>query len=91
MAELKINGSVEETKETILAGGAGATVVFTVTKDTPGNYTIEIGEQTDEFTVSAHASALNWSAIGGGIAAVVVVVGIVAASLWTRRKGASAV
>jgi hypothetical protein len=91
MAELKINGSVEETKETTLAGGAGATVVFAVTRDTPGNYTIEIGEQTGEFTVSAHASASNWTSIGGGIAAVVVVVGIVAASLLKRRKGTSAI
>jgi len=91
IAELKINGSVEQTKETTLAGGAGATVVFTVTKDAPGNYTVEIGEQTGEFTVSAHASGVNWSSIGGGIAAGVVVVGIVAASLIRRRKGASTI
>jgi hypothetical protein len=91
MAELKINGSVEETKETTLAGGAGATIVFTVTKDAPGNYTIEIGEQTGEFTVSTHVSGVNWSVIGGGIAGAVVVAGIVAASLLKRRKGASTI
>jgi hypothetical protein len=90
MAELKINGSVEETKETTLAGGAGATVIFTVTKDTPGNYTIEIGEQTAEFTVSESAAATSWPSIGGIIVSVMGV-GIVAASLWTRRKGASEV
>jgi hypothetical protein len=85
-ARLMINGSVEETKESILAGGASTTVSFTVTKYTAGTYGVEIGGQTGEFTVSAPAAMISWLLIGG-IIAPVVIVGIVSASLLTRRRG----
>jgi Domain of unknown function (DUF2341)/CARDB len=52
-AMLKINGSLEETKEITLAGGASATATFTVSKDTAGTYEVELGGQSGEFSVSS--------------------------------------
>lgn len=40
--ELKVDGVTEDTEDVILAGGAAETVSFTVKKDTPRTYTVEI-------------------------------------------------
>ena len=79
---LTVNGQVEQTKTVTLAPEAVETVTFTVTKETPGSYTISIGDLTEEFTVAA-PSWLNryWWVIVVGIAAVV----LLAYSLWRKR------
>jgi len=51
--ELKINGTVEATEEVTLDAGASETVTFTVTKDTPGEYSIEIADLEGLLTVTA--------------------------------------
>jgi hypothetical protein len=86
-AILKINGSSEKTKEITLAGGASATVTFTASKDTAGRYDVELGDQSGEFSVSSPPAGLSWSVIGGIIGGVVIV-GIAAAYLLMRRRGA---
>jgi len=79
---LTVNGQVEQTKTVTLAPEAMETVTFTVTKETPGSYTISIGDLTEEFTVVA-PSWLNryWWMIVVGIAAVV----LLAYLLWRKR------
>lgn len=44
IATLTIDGVETESKEITLAAGSTETVVFTVTKDTPGTYRVELGE-----------------------------------------------
>lgn len=44
IATLTIDGVEAETKEVILTAGGKETVVFTVTKDIPGTYYVELGE-----------------------------------------------
>lgn len=53
--ELKINGTVEATEEVTLDAGASETVTFTVTKDTLGEYSIEIADLKGLLTVTAAA------------------------------------
>jgi hypothetical protein len=81
---LTVNGQVEQTKTVTLAPEAMETVTFTVTKETPGSYTVSIGDLTEEFTVAA-SSWLNrywWMiVIVVGVAAVV----LLAYSLRRRR------
>jgi len=50
--ELKINGTVEDTREVELDAYASETVTFTVTKDTPGEYSIEIADLKGVLTVT---------------------------------------
>jgi hypothetical protein len=54
---LKIDGRIEQSKETTLAGGESTRVSFTVIKDEPGTYTIAVGGLTGEFIVLAPASS----------------------------------
>ena len=79
---LTVNGQVEQTKTVTLAPEAMETVTFTVTKKTPGSYTVSIGDLTEEFTVAA-PSWLNryWWIIVVGIVAVV----LLAYFLWRKR------
>jgi len=79
---LTVNGQVEQTKTVTLAPEAMEPVTFTVTKETPGSYTVSIGDLTEEFTVAA-SSWLNryWWVIVVGIAAVV----LLACLLWRKR------
>jgi len=81
---LTINGQVEQTKTVTLAPEAMETVTFTVTKETPGSYTVSIGDLTEEFTVAA-SSWLNryWWTIVAGIVGVVILV-----YLLRRRRSA---
>ena len=83
---LTVNEQVEQTKTVTLAPEAMETVTFTVTKETPGSYTVSIGGLTEEFTVAA-SSWLNryWWMI-------VIVVGVAAVVLlayFVRRKKAA--
>jgi hypothetical protein len=88
-AMLKINGSLKETKETTLAGGASATISFTDSEQIAGRYVVEIGGQSGEFTVASPPAGVSWSLIGGIIAAVLIV-GIAASYLLMRRRGSPA-
>lgn len=50
-AELKINGSPNQTEKVIMAAGADYMLVFNVPTDSPGNYTVALGELTGKFVV----------------------------------------
>lgn len=84
--KLIINGTVEETKEIIVAGGVSQAVSFTVSKDMAGAYDVEINGQIGEFTVSVASSKTNWPIIGG-IIAIVVLIGIISFLLLKIRRG----
>jgi Polysaccharide deacetylase len=85
-AMLKINGSLRETINTTLAGGASATISFTDSEQIAGTYGVAIGGQSGEFTVSSPPAGVSWSLIGGIIAAALIV-GIAASYLLMRRRG----
>ncbi len=85
-ATLKINNSTEAVKNVTLAGGGKATVSFNVAKDIAGTYKVNIGDQAGEFTVSSSPAGLSWSVIGGIITGVVII-GVAATYLFTRRRG----
>jgi len=79
---LTVNGQVEQTKTVTLAPEAMETVTFTVTKETPGSYTVSIGDLTEEFTVAAPSWLTRyWWMLVIGIAAVV----LLAYFLWRKR------
>jgi hypothetical protein len=50
-AELTINGQLEDSRNIAVAGNASTPVNFTVVKDKPGTYTVDIGGQKAYFTV----------------------------------------
>lgn len=53
--ELKIDGKVEAAKKVELDAGASKAITFTVIKDTPGRYSISIGDLKDSLLVTAAA------------------------------------
>lgn len=55
---LKINGSIEETKELTLAGGKSSTVTFEVAEDVAGTYVAEIDGLTGIFVVEEERAIL---------------------------------
>jgi len=60
---LKINGEIEQSKETTLAAGESRQVSFTVIKDDPGTYAVAVDGLTGEFIVLAPASSPPWVSI----------------------------
>jgi hypothetical protein len=50
-AELKINGRTNQTEKVIIAAGAEYMLVFKVPADSPGTYTVALGELSGEFVV----------------------------------------
>ncbi len=56
---LKINGEIEQSKETTLAAGESRQVSFTVIKDDPGTYAVTVEGLTGEFIVLAPASSAS--------------------------------
>jgi len=51
--ELYVNDAMTDSESVTVAGGATKTVAFTVTEDTAGTYTVEAGEKSTTFTVTA--------------------------------------
>ncbi|MFC2038665.1 hypothetical protein ACFLUG_02730 [Chloroflexota bacterium] len=50
-AILKINGEYTESKEVTLVGETSKTVSFSVSREIPGNYSVEIGGTTGSYTI----------------------------------------
>lgn len=48
---LKVNGTLEETKKVSLKPGESTTVLFYVTKEVPGVYIVDVNSKTGSFTV----------------------------------------
>jgi hypothetical protein len=56
---LAINGTIEETREVTLAGGASETVIFTTVPDEAGTYIINVGSLSESVTVRETESAIG--------------------------------
>ena len=80
-AELKVDGTVEDTDDVTVAAGESETVTFTVSKDEAGTYTIDVGGETDTLTVTSPPTQ-NWLYIG--VAAVAII--LVAAYFFMKRS-----
>jgi hypothetical protein len=78
-ATLEINGEVRGTREIVLGPGQSEQVVFTVSDNEPGQYTVVLGSLSGEFTTSRWT---NWWLIGGIIAALIILLGWLG---WYRR------
>jgi peptide/nickel transport system substrate-binding protein len=48
---LKVNGTVESTKKVTVDSGASSIVTFTVTKSSPGDYSVDVNGATASFTI----------------------------------------
>ena len=83
---LLINNVLEETREVTFAPKAVKTVVFTVTGDEPGSYSVAVDGLSGSFTVAVAppAKPINWRLISGVIAAVVA--GLLIYFLAFRRR-----
>jgi len=92
-ANLQINGHIEQSKMGTVAGNTYVPVQFTVVKDTPGTYSVDIGGQTATFTVVAAETSSGSSISPSQIFTIVLaVLGIAAIGLLTaviihRRSG----
>ncbi len=56
---LAINGTIEETREVTLAGGASETVIFTTVPDAAGTYIINVGSLSESLTVRETEAATD--------------------------------
>ena len=59
-ASLKIGGEVEDTQVVSLRPGSSQMVVFTVTKDDPGKYSVRMGALAGQFDVEGAGVAISW-------------------------------
>ena len=88
--ELKINGQVEETRMVSVGPQGTQPVKFTITKDQPGTYTVNIGYQKTSFIVTG-AGGSNSSRSSSGlivllVMAVLVLTTVVVLMLNFRRQ-----
>jgi len=74
-ASLKIEGEVEDTQVVSLRPGSSQMVIFTVTKDDPGKYSVRMGALAGQFDVEGAGVAISWGII------LSIVLGAVAAGL----------
>ncbi len=75
LLSLWINEVSEETKEVILAPKAVKTIVFTITRDEPGSYSVEVDGLIGSFTVKEKPvpQPINWPLIATIIAGAIAV------------------
>ncbi|MDP2900174.1 MAG: TIGR04279 domain-containing protein [Candidatus Bathyarchaeota archaeon] len=85
-AELKLDGASTETKTGTLAAGATATVTFKVSSQVEGAHTVQVGDQTGSFTVTAPPSPPPDNTIWYVIGVVVIVAVVIAAYLLMKSK-----
>ncbi len=83
---LKINGVKEAEERITVAAGGTETVAFSVTREDPDSYTVDVDGLSGSFTVVAlvKPAGVNWPVLGGVIGGVIVVGLLV--SFWIRRK-----
>ncbi|MBA7560335.1 hypothetical protein ES708_01960 [subsurface metagenome] len=99
-AVLKIDGVLEATKEVTISAGASEEVTFTTSRDVAGSYSVDVNGLTGSFTVKEEPALppappeeappvkpFPWPLIGG-IAAGVVIVGLLIFFLVRRRARA---
>jgi hypothetical protein len=85
--DLKVDGLVVDSETVTLAGGASATVSFSVTKTTVGSYTVKVGDLTGSFTVTAPPTVSIWLS-PGYIAGILIIISAAIASVYALyRRG----
>ncbi len=82
---LKINGTVEATKDVTVSAGAAQTVSFSISKGKAGVYNVDIDGQTSSFEVTA-APGAPIGLIIGILAAALIVIGAAVYFFVLRRK-----
>ncbi len=90
-ATLKVNGQVEETRLGKVGGHAAVPLMFMVSREKPGSYSVDVNGQQASFIIiddggNKPAPTKNWAIIGFVICAIGVVV--VSALLIQRRRNA---
>ena len=83
--ELIVNGEIEDAKNVTLEAGASTTVTFTISKDIPGDYTIEVGGKTATLTVTSPPPPTIPSWLYAIIVAAIIIIAIVIWR-WRARK-----
>jgi len=83
MADLKINGNTQATKEISLLPGQSQEIVFTITENESGRHTVQIGDLRGEFQTLVW---INWWLIGGLIAAFGLLIWLVWYYGYRRRR-----
>ena len=85
---LKINGVVEETKEITIAPDESKVVSFTTSRETVGNYSVEVNGLEGSFTVKELPSKGVNRPLVGGIVGGIIVLGVLGYFLVSRGKRA---
>src|SRR4030042_1563479 len=80
--ELKVDGTVKESKQVTLAVGTSQTVNFTITGDAVGKHSVEISGLKGEFVVK-EPSGISWWLIAAIIVAIILALGIL---MLIRRR-----
>jgi hypothetical protein len=94
---LKINGQVEQTKTVSVGPGSTYPVKFTVTKDQPGTYSVNIDGQRDSFiilgtedastgddTTGSHTSGVMIAIVAGAV--VIIITSVLLMFIFRRRR-----
>jgi hypothetical protein len=84
-AILKINDFVESQEEVSIGASKSETVTFSISKNKPGTYSVNIDGELGQFSVIV-PSTTNWGLISGIIACCVVIAGLLLyfIVLWKR-------
>ena len=83
---LQIDDEVEDTQAVTVAPGETETVTFSVSREEAGTYEVEVGDESDSFTVvEEEAVALNWALVGGIIGGALVL-GLGSYLVLSRRR-----
>ena len=84
--ELKLGGATKETRTGTIAGGASTTVSFKVSSQTEGTHTVQVGDLTGSFTVTAPTVSILLSP--GYIAGILILIIAAGASVYALyRRG----
>ena len=86
---LRVSGVVEDSRDIPLEAGTSRVVQFTVSREIPGTYQVEVGELTGSFTVTAPEGPARpvgraWWWVGGAVLGLCLGAGVVL--LITRRR-----
>jgi hypothetical protein len=83
---LRINGALETEKTVTLAAGESQTIVFSVIRNKPGVYQVEVSSQTGSFTISGGAGGgLNWLIAAAGFV-VLCTAGLIFVLIFRRKR-----